>query len=344
MKYTYDSNIALVAEPKEFNKFTSREVLQYALSGLLYMPATRTHIADDIITNKHPEYRSLCLDLEDSVGSETVEEAEICLFETLQKIKDSGMKLEDLPLIFIRVRSPHQLLHLYNNFDNSLLELITGFNFPKFDSSNCEEYITNFQTIQKSINTPLYFNPIIESESVMNKRTRFFELNIIANKLSIVSDSVLNVRVGATDFCNIYGIRRKMTQSIYDINVIADCFTDIVNTFGKSYTISGPVWEYFSSDRSTGQWSTGLQRELELDKLNGFIGKTCIHPSQLKYINENHIVDNESYQDALSILGMKDGLIGVAKGFNGNKMNEVKTHSNWAKKIIGLSEIYGVKK
>ena len=26
-----------------------------------------------------------------------------------------------------------------------------------------------------------------------------------------------------------------------------------------------------------------------------------------------------------------------------NKMNEVKTHSNWAKKIVGLSEIYGVR-
>ena len=41
---------------------------------------------------------------------------------------------------------------------------------------------------------------------------------------------------------------------------------------------------------------------------------------------------------------MNKGLIGVAKSSSNNKMNEVKTHSNWAKKIIGLSEVYGVKK
>ena len=40
---------------------------------------------------------------------------------------------------------------------------------------------------------------------------------------------------------------------------------------------------------------------------------------------------------------MSDGLIGVAKGYGNNKMNEVKTHSNWTKKIVGLSEIYGVR-
>ena len=87
----------------------------------------------------------------------------------------------------------------------------------------------------------------------------------------------------------------------------------------------------------------GLQRELELDKLNGFIGKTCIHPAQLKYITESNLIDYEDYQDALNILGMSDGLIGVSKGYGNNKMNEVKTHSNWAKKIVGLSEIYGVR-
>ena len=39
---------------------------------------------------------------------------------------------------------------------------------------------------------------------------------------------------------------------------------------------------------------------------------------------------------------MSNGLIGVTKGYNNNKMNEVATHSKWAKKIINLSEIYGV--
>ena len=59
-------------------------------------------------------------------------------------------------------------------------------------------------------------------------------------------------------------------------------------------------------------------------------------------LKENNIVSYEQYKDALSILGMADGITGVAKGFNNNKMNEVKTHTTWAKKIVGLSHIYGV--
>ena len=88
----------------------------------------------------------------------------------------------------------------------------------------------------------------------------------------------------------------------------------------------------------------GLKKELELDRLNGFIGKTCIHPSQLKYVSENNIVTYKDYQNAISILGMADGLIGVQKGYGGDQMNEVKTHTTWAKKIMGLAEVYGVLK
>lgn len=32
----------------------------------------------------------------------------------------------------------------------------------------------------------------------------------------------------------------------------------------------------------------------------------------------------------------------MAKSYDGKRMNEVKTHINWAKKIIMLAKIYGV--
>ena len=75
--------------------------------------------------------------------------------------------------------------------------------------------------------------------------------------------------------------------------------------------------------------------------MNGFIGKDSIHPSQLKIIQENLIVSYENYIDALKILNM-DKNTGVEKGYGKAKMNEVKTHSNWAKKILSLANIYGV--
>ena len=345
MKYEFKD---MLINGTEFNKESSREVLQYAIGGMLYMPATRTKIVQDIIEQKNPDIKSICLDLEDSIGDDTVEEALIMLRSTLSKlhtaIEEKTLSINKLPLIFIRVRNPEQLKTLKNTLLQEQLGIITGFNFPKFDSSNAAEYIRAFNELQHKSLTKLYFNPILESKNIMYKQNRLEELAYIQRKLSGFSDHILNIRVGATDFCNIFGIRRKMNQTIYDINVVADCFADIVNFFGKNYVISGPVWEYFNSQGERGPWKTGLEKELSLDKINSFFGKTSIHPVQLPVIAKSNIIDEEDYNDAMSIMGMSTGLIGVAKGSAGNKMNEVKTHNNWARKILAIASVYGVKK
>lgn len=345
MKYEFKD---MLINGSEFNKESSREILQYAIGGMLYMPATRTKIVQDIIEQKNPNIKSICLDLEDSIGDDTVEEALIMLRSTLSKlhtaIEEKTLSINALPLIFIRVRNPEQLKTLKNTLSQEQLNVLTGFNFPKFDSSNAAEYIRAFNELQHNSLTKLYFNPILESKNIMYKQNRLEELAYIQRKLSGFSDHILNIRVGATDFCNIFGIRRKMNQTIYDINVVADCFADIVNFFGKNYVISGPVWEYFDSQGEDGLWKTGLEKELTLDKLNGFFGKTSIHPVQLPVIAKSNIIDEEDYNDAMSIMGMSTGLIGVAKGSAGNKMNEVKTHSNWARKVLAIASVYGIKK
>lgn len=345
MKYEFED---MLINGTEFNKESSREVLQYAIGGMLYMPATRTKIVQDIIEQKNPDIKSICLDLEDSIGDDTVEEALIMLRSTISKlhkaIEEKTLSINALPLIFIRVRNPEQLKTLKGTLSQVQLNVLTGFNFPKFDSSNAAEYIRAFNELQHKSLTKLYFNPILESKNIMYKQNRLEELAYIQRKLSRFSDHILNIRVGATDFCNIFGIRRKMNQTIYDINVVADCFADIVNFFGKNYVISGPVWEYFNSQGERDPWKTGLKKELSLDKINGFFGKTSIHPVQLPVIAKSNIIDEEDYNDAMSIMGMSTGLIGVAKGSAGNKMNEVKTHNNWARKILAIASVYGVKK
>lgn len=346
MKYTFE-HLNMIHKGEEFDKNSSREVLQYAIGGLLYMPATRMKIAQDILDKKNPNMKAICLDLEDSVGDDTVEEAVLMLRTTLSKlhqaIKEELLLVSELPLIFVRVRNPQQLKDLKEILGDDLLSVLTGFNFPKFDRSNAAEYLRAFDDIRNTVPTKLYFNPILESKSIMYRQNRVSELSYLQRKLSGFSDNILNIRVGATDFCNIFGMRRKMTESIYDVGVVADCFVDIVNFFSKNYVVAGPVWEYFDSEGKDGLWKEGLQAELNLDKLNGFFGKTAIHPVQLPVIAESNVVDEEDYQDALNIMGMSNGLIGVAKGYSGNKMNEVKTHSHWAKKIISRANIYGVK-
>ena len=123
--------------------------------------------------------------------------------------------------------------------------------------------------------------------------------------------------------------------------MVADCFIDILNFFlrkQRGYIISGAVWEYFSNDEDSPEIH-GLIKELKLDMENGFHGKTIIHPSQINVVNKQYVVNYGDYIDAMNIL-KSDG--GVFKGYNGNRMNEVLPHRNWAEKIMARAEIFGV--
>ena len=116
---------------------------------------------------------------------------------------------------------------------------------------------------------------------------------------------------------------------------------DILTVFAREYVVSGPVWEFFSSDNE--EWKIGLKRELSLDKLNGFVGKTVIHPNQIAVVIEALKVSKKDYEDAKSILQWdKNNEKGVSKSCAGERMNEVKTHGNWAAKILILADIYGI--
>ncbi len=335
MKYDLEN---LYLQGIEWNKNSNKEILQYAIGALLYTPATNKSIVDKTIQN----LKSIALCLEDAI-MENLEYAEEVLSNSISKIynnlSQNKISINELPLIFIRIRNVEQLKRIFNKL-NSFKEVLTGFIIPKFNSKNAKEYLNEFEIILNKTNN-IYIMPIIESDNIIHIETRIDELIKIQNILKPISNYVLNIRVGGNDFCNYYGFRRNISQTIYDINVVSNVLTDIINVFGRDYIVSAPVWEYFEDSKIKTNWAEGLKRELTLDKLNGFIGKTCIHPSQLKAIQNSLIVNYNDYQDAKNILGWKDDILGVQKGSNG-RMNEVKAHKNWAEKTINLAKIYGV--
>ncbi len=131
-----------------------------------------------------------------------------------------------------------------------------------------------------------------------------------------------------------------MDRTIYDLRPVADILIDIVTTFGDRYVVSGPVWEYYSGEG----WDTGLRRELEMDLLNGFIGKTVIHPNQIPVVNEMLRVSVRDYADARAVLNWDAGggrLVAASAG--ADRMNEYNTHFNWARKIVLRAERYGTR-
>ncbi len=315
------------------------KLIYYSVGPLMYCPANQKNIAPSLISQRFGEKFSLALCLEDTISGEHVKEAEIQLINSLQEIYNARQKDSFyLPNIFIRVRTPGQIPSLFNRLGNAG-ELVTGFIVPKFSLDNADSYIDALMELNGKLTAQKYLMPIYESASIIDKRYRYNNLYQLKDKLDEIEDNVLNIRVGGNDLCHLFGFRRSKSESIHDIKPISDIFTDIITVYGQDYVVSGPVWEYFSGDG----WEEGLRNEIHEDILCGFIGKTVIHPNQIGVVNDAYKVSKQNYDDAASIINWDTDNANLVHANPGReRMNEYKTHFNWAKKILFLAEHYGI--
>ncbi len=365
-QHRYNPEYKFVVEPENFTKYSEREVLQYALGATMYMPGIKK-FSTKILNHELPGLTSMVYCFEDACPADQVEEAEANVLKELDILStaiDNGeLDLDDLPLIFCRVRSQEQFIRFAERLTPHHAKALAGINFPKFNAHNGNVYMFYLKKLNERIGEIIYGMPILEDPEVAFKETRMTELMGIKAILDDYKDIILQVRVGATDFSSCFGARRGVDYSIYDIMTVREILTDILNVFGRNndYVISGPVWEYFRAPKElmfetlpthniedclmkripiVNNEVDGLLREVILDKANGFVGRTVIHPTHIPYVNALQAVTKEEYDDALSILGSAKG--GVFKGESGNKMNEVKPHTNWANKIYMRSRVFGV--
>lgn len=356
--------------PANWTKDSPKEILAYALGGTLYMPGTRTQISNDILTGKflngkYAGLTSMVICLEDSISDYEVESAEINTVVQLQTlytaIRSMQFSQNNLPLIFIRVRNPIQINKLVEEL-GAASGILSGFVLPKFNVDNGKEFLEQIISVNNTYNLSLFALPILETKEVMYKETRMETLLSIKKLLNLYEDLILNIRIGATDFSSLFGIRRDGNTVIYDIAVIRDCIADIMNIFGRmdhEYVVSGPVWEYFQPTKKKtinaynrnrlefsfpieNEYHDAFIQEILLDKSNGMVGKTIIHPSQIKLIHALNAVTHEEYMDSLAIMDNVHSHNGVIASEFHNKMNEVKPHYHWAKKILMKSKVYGV--
>ena len=309
----------------------------FELGGLLYMPAYQKNIVEKIKENKIPDLRSVAFCLEDSIQDASLYDAEKALHWILLELKQIKGEGGSLPHVFVRIRTPEHMTRILGEF-RDVRNVIDGFVLPKFDLGNADRYVS----VVEAMDDKKYVMPILESSMVADAGYRIEKMQLLKQKLEKIKPYVLNVRVGGNDFCNLFGLRRKVDQDIYQIGMVRDVLVDILNVFGQEYVVSGPVWEYFGKDPD-GKWAKGLKKECEKDILNGFVGKTAIHPSQLPIINEALKVSREDFEDAKQILGWNDEKAGCKKSIRANRMNEVKCHQKWAAKILILGQTYGVK-
>ena len=322
-----------------YKNLEPKEVEAYNIGPLLYTPATDTNLFDKLKEQSWGNHYSLALCLEDAIDDSAVDQGEKNIIENMRKLYENIEQLDFIPQIFIRVRYPHQITKLFKGLGRSAV-LLRGFIIPKFSAYNGQSFIDEIMYINDASAHTIYFLPILEGSDLISHTTRFAALQATYEMLMKHKEYVINVRVGGNDLCNIFGVRRNVNETIYDIRSVSTILNDIVSVFFQDFVISGPVWEYFSGENES--WKKGLLQEMRLDSLNGFTGKTVIHPNQIPVVLEGMKISQQDLVDAVQILTFESDLLQVSKSASGTRMNEMKTHINWAKKQIILANLYGV--
>ncbi|MEU8619683.1 HpcH/HpaI aldolase/citrate lyase family protein [Streptomyces sp. NPDC048623] len=387
-------------EPAAFTADSPASTLATALGATLYSPATRPRLADDIRKQAARGVVSMVLCLEDSISDAEVEAGEANLVRQFAELAAGAGAAGDggtgaagggrtgggeeareaagagqgadgagaLPLLFIRVREPRQITDLVARFGETV-HLLSGFVLPKFTETRGRPFLEALAEAERSCGRRLFAMPVLESPELLHLETRAETLAGIAALTDKYRERILALRLGVTDFCSNYGLRRSPDMTAYDVQIVAAAIGDVVNVLGRAdgtgFTITGPVWEYFRTgermfkpqlrrspfmagrvdDLRTALIEhdiDGLLREIELDRANGLLGKTCIHPTHVVPVHALSVVTHEEFSDAQDILRPERGGGGVLRSAYTNKMNEVKPHRAWAERTLRRAEVFGV--
>ncbi|MEO3751037.1 HpcH/HpaI aldolase/citrate lyase family protein [Streptomyces sp. B6B3] len=363
-------------EPAEFGMASPVRTLGAALGATLYSPATRPSLAADVRKQAAAGVVSMVLCLEDSIGDAEVPDAEQNLLRQLHQLHtDEHARRADagadagaaLPLLFVRVREPVQITGIAARLGPAL-RLLAGFVLPKFTAASGPAFLEALTDAEVLCGRRLLAMPVLESPELLHLESRAEALRGAAQVIDKYRERIPAIRLGVTDFCSAYGLRRTPDMTAYDVQLVASVVGDVVNVFGRAdgrgYTVTGPVWEYFRTPermfkpqlrsspfsgraeklraRLIDHDLDGLLREIELDRANGLLGKTCIHPSHVAPVHALSVVSHEEFSDAADILRTGPGGGGVLRSAYTNKMNEVKPHRAWAERTMLRAEVFGV--
>ncbi|MEV7790514.1 HpcH/HpaI aldolase/citrate lyase family protein [Streptomyces sp. NPDC087512] len=353
-------------EPREFTADSPARLLSAALGATLYSPATRPRLAEDVLKQGARGVVSMVLCLEDSIDDAEVEAGEENLVRQLSDLAERSAA--DLPLLFVRVRTPEQIPDLVRRL-GAAVRLLSGFVLPKFTQERGVPFLEALTVAEAAAGRRLFAMPVLESPELLYRESRVQTLEGIFRAVDKYRDRVLALRLGVTDFCSSYGLRRAPDMTAYDVQVVASVIADVVNMLGRAdgtgFTVTGPVWEYFRvqermfkpqlrqspflevqavelRQKLIEHSMDGLLREIALDRANGLLGKTCIHPSHVLPVHALSVVSHEEFSDAQDILRPERDGGGVLRSAYTNKMNEVKPHRAWAERTLLRAEAFGV--
>lgn len=293
----------------------------WRLGATLYMPATRTDIAEAVLHNKIVGLRSLVICLEDAVSDADIPLARRNLQRVLTQLA-AEKKLQGnagWPLVFVRPRDMAMGAELVADWD---LSGVDGLVLPKFTRHCLPVW---WEMLKDS---HLCMMPTLETEEVFD----VVQMRELAAALADhpCRQRIIALRIGGNDLMNLVSLRRSREFTLYD-SPMGYVIKMLVAVFSsRNFALTAPVCEHID-DRQM------MDRELALDMLHGLVGKTAIHPSQIALIETALMVSASDHADALRILNSSQAVF-KSQG----AMCEPATHRRWALTILARAQVYGI--
>jgi citrate lyase beta subunit len=239
---------------------------------------------------------------------------------------------------------------------------------PKFGEEIGSSYFEETLAAAETAGRRLLVMPVLETTDFSYIESRTTGLVGTRRLVDKYRDCVPAVRIGATDISGSHGLRRAREFTVWDIRIVADVISAVINVFGRvegnGFVVAGPVWEYYSGTERMFKPQLrespfvaheeralrtkliaadldGLIREVVLDRANGLTGKTVIHPTHVAAVHALSVVGYEEYADAIDVLAT-NAAGGASPSSYRNKMNESKPHTAWARRTMLRAKAFGV--
>nr|DAD61178.1 MAG TPA: lyase [Bacteriophage sp.] len=331
-----------------------KKISPFELRSTLYMPATKENLIEIISKQDKTNADGIVFCFEDALnvldipkGIENLN----AVFESLTYEPVTGEVAGEgkLPYRFIRVRSIENYHLLMQALTRKVLRHIDGFVIPKFTLGNINEW-------EKALkDTDYWIMPTLETEDYYNPMMIVELFNRLA--ISPLKERVLVLRLGGNDLLRGLAMKRPKRDevklslkdveysaesrvtlnrtlspycaTIYDTPILSVINQVMIQARYRGFEVTAPVFEYFDDNELP-----NFLTELAKDRIQGFIGKTAIHPKQCKLINQVFSISESSLELAQAIMNEVE-LNGLNGGVSNNNqsMIEPTTHHAWAKRL-----------
>ena len=288
------------------------------LGATMYVPAVHPAMRAIVAGERHPALRSVVLCLEDALHPNDIELGLERLRVLLEGIARDGDPGAAGPRLYVRPRD-RTMARRITGFAG--LARVEGFVVPKIAPADVAPWW------RLVAGTPLRLMPTLESPWVFDPLTLG---EFVAALEAEDRERLVALRVGGNDLLSSMRLRRSRGTTLHD-GPLAWGLSQLMCQLGsRGYPLTAPVFDVLD-DPDT------LARESRRDAAFGFVGKTAVHPDQIRVIERAFAVSREELALARETLAPDAEAVFRRSG----RMLEPAVHGAWARRTLARADAYG---